>query len=232
MCFFNSELGRYYSLHTVLVFMVLASIAFWLQQQPMDLALSARYFDMDSEQFMYASQPVIYFFGKYAIWFIPFGGAAFWAAYAYFMAPRAKQSLYWRTALFFFAAPLAIGVIKQFTAMPRPMHLTQFGGDTPLPAMFWADGWAQGGGALPSVHATCGFIFIALYYIGRVQASRGLGVVGLFLALVLGFGFGYLRIMQGYHSLSQIFWSLACIWLLASVWFAPELKKAGQLSPA
>ncbi|MEZ2720407.1 phosphatase PAP2 family protein [Paenalcaligenes hominis] len=232
MCFFNSELGRYYSFHTVLIFLLLAGLASWWQYQPLDLALSAQYFEASSQQFIYARQPLVYFFGKYAIWLIPFGGAFVWATYGMVKAPLALRSMYVRIALFFFGSPLVIGVIKQFTAMPRPMYLEQFGGDQALPISFWAQGWAQGGGALPSVHATCGFIFIAVYYLGWVQAKAHLRWLGLGLALVLGFGFGYLRIMQGYHSLSQVLWSQACIWLFASVWFVPELKKAGQLRPA
>ena len=129
MCFFNSELGRYYSFHTVLIFLLLAGLASWWQYQPLDLALSAQYFEASSQQFIYARQPLVYFFGKYAIWLIPFGGAFVWAVYGMVKAPLALRSMYVRIALFFFGSPLVIGVIKQFTAMPRPMYLEQFGGD-------------------------------------------------------------------------------------------------------
>lgn len=230
MCFFNSELGRYYSLHTGLVFIFLAFTAYCWQQQPQDLALSAFYYDDLVQYFPYAEQPVIYYFGKYIIWFLPFGGALVWWLYAYMAAPE-RRSLYRRIGVFFAATPLLMGLLKQFTAMPRPMHLIEFGGQVEMPTSFWAAEWLQGGGALPSVHATCGFVFLALYYLGWVQGKTVKRFIGLLCALVLGFGFGYLRIMQGYHSLSQVLWSLACVWLVAAFWFAPELKKAGRLSP-
>lgn len=231
MCFFNSALGRYYSLHTLFVFVLLASLASWWQHQEADLALSALFYDVAKQQFTYLYQPIIYNFGKYLIWFIPFGGAVIWALKAMPQPTPLRRSLYWRVSLFFFSAPLLIGVLKQFTAMPRPMYLEQFGGDIILPQHFWATGFANGGGALPSVHATCGFIFIALYYIGWVRNNPTLRWGGLGFALFVGLFFGFLRIAQGYHSLSQVLWSSAFIWLYASLWFLPVLTKAGLLSP-
>lgn len=231
MCFFNSALGRYYSLHTFLVFVLAALLAGWWQQHDADLVLSAVFFDAASKQFPYLYQPAIYWFGKYLIWFIPFGGAVLWGLYAMPQSTPLMRSLYWRVAFFFFSSPLLIGVLKQFTAMPRPMYLEQFGGDMPLPQQFWADGFAQGGGALPSVHATCGFIFVAFYYIGWVKQNPTLRWGGLLLALCAGLMFGFLRILQGYHSLSQVLWSVAFVWLYGSLLFLPVLSKAGLLSP-
>lgn len=231
MCFFNSPLGRYYSLHSVLIFIVLALIAAWWQHQPGDLLLSATYFESTKQTFLYATHSVVYPFGKYLIWLIPFGGAGVWLVWAVMQNTSAQRRLYAWVAFFFFSSPLLVGVIKQFTAMPRPMHLQQFGGELSMPSDFWASGFAQGGGALPSVHATCGFIFVAFYYIGWARQRPCLRWGGLAAAVVLGLGFGYLRIMQGYHSLSQVLWSAAVVWLYASLWFAPALKKAGMLSP-
>lgn len=231
MCFFNSALGRYYSLHTVLVFILSALLAGWWQQQSADLAFSALFFDETAQQFRYTYQSLIYFFGKYAIWGIPFGGAVMWTAYALKQAEALNRSMYLRIATFFFSAPLVMGALKQFTAMPRPFLLQEFGGELLLPQHFWASGFAQGGGALPSVHATCGFIFLALYYLGWVKQQPMLRWSGLILALLAGFFFGFLRIAQGYHTLSQVLWAGAFVWLYASLWFLPVLKQAGVISP-
>ena len=189
------------------------------------------FFDAKTEQFSYLYQPFIYGFGKYLIWVVPFGGAVVWAWYAMAQPTPLLRSLYWRVAIFFFSSPLLMGVLKQFTAMPRPLYLERFGGDLTLPSHFWATGFAQGGGALPSVHATCGFIFVAFYYIGWVKQSPTLRWGGLLFALCVGLLFGFLRILQGYHSLSQVLWSIAFVWLYSSLWFLPVLNKAGLLSP-
>lgn len=231
MCFFNSPLGRYYSLHTALLFVLLAGLASWWQHQAGDLALSAVYFDAQSQSFPYFKQPAIYWFGKVFIWLIPFGGAVLWGLKAMPQPTPLLRSLYWRVAFFFFSAPWVVWVLKQFTAMPRPMHLAQFGGDMHLSSSFWAAGFANGGGALPSAHATCGFILVAFYYIGWVRQSSALRWGGLLAAILAGLFFGYLRIMQGYHTLSQVLWSAAVVWLYASVWFLPVLSRAGLLSP-
>lgn len=231
MCFFNSALGRYYSLHSFLVFGLWAALAAWWQQQSGDLALSAYFYDTATQQFPYALQPFIYAFGKYWIWFLPFAGAAVWLALAQ-SQQNITRSLYRRVAGFFFSAPLLVGGLKQFTAMPRPMHLLEFGGDRIMPSTFWASGFAEGAGALPSVHATCGFIFMAFYYIGWVRQNTVWRWGGLVLGVALGLGFGFLRIMQGYHTLSQVLWAGAVVWLYASLWFLPSLKQAGCISLA
>lgn len=136
MCFFNSALGRYYSLHTVLVFMLSALLAGWWQQQSADLAFSALFFDETAQQFRYTYQSLIYFFGKYAIWGIPFGGAVMWTAYALKQTEALSRSMYLRIATFFFSAPLIMGALKQFTAMPRPFLLQEFGESCYCPSIF------------------------------------------------------------------------------------------------
>lgn len=231
MCFFNSALGRYYSLHTALVFVLLALLAGWWQHQDADLALSALYYDAQTQSFPYFKQPLIYIFGKYLIWFIPWGGAVLWGLKAMPQPTPLMRALYWRVSLFFFSAPWLVWALKQFTAMPRPMYLERFGGELLVPQHFWATGFANGGGALPSAHATCGFILVAFYYIGWIKQNPTMRWGGLIAAVVAGLFFGYLRILQGYHSLSQVLWASAVIWLYASLWFLPLLTRAGLLSP-
>lgn len=220
--------NRYYLLHCVAVFALLAAIAAGWQQQSQDLALSAWFFNETTQQFNYSHSPFIYFFGKYLVWLIPFGGAGVWAICAWFQEGL-WRSVYWRLSLFFFSTPLLVGVLKQLTAMPRPMALVQFGGEHSLPSHFWASTFAQGGGALPSVHASCGFLFIAFYYVGWVHHQALWRWIGLVTALCAGLLFGFWRVMQGYHSLSQVLWSAAVVWLFAGFWFAPVLKQSGVI---
>lgn len=224
-----SSKSRYYLWHCGAVFVVLAILARGWQQQPQDLALSALFFNEATQQFIYARSPFIYLFGKYLVWLIPFGGATVWAACAYLQTSTLLKRVYWRLALFFFATPLLVGLIKQFTAMPRPMTLIQFGGQQALPLQFWASGFAQGGGALPSVHASCGFLLVAFYYVAWIKQQARLRWVALIIALAAGLLFGSWRIMQGYHTLSQVLWAAAVVWLFAGMWFAPLLQQVGAI---
>src|SRR5690625_5375367 len=75
-------------------------------------------------------------------------------------------------ALLLFTCPCFIRVVKHLTAMPRPMLLTEFGGPEPLPTTFWAEGFAQGGGALPSAHASAGFVLLGLGWVRYVRQKQ------------------------------------------------------------
>jgi len=112
-----------------------------------------------------------------------------------------------------------VGVLKHLTAMPRPFNLAMFGGIESMPTYFWAYSWAEAGNALPSAHAASGFVLLALFFVGVMTGCRKLAAGGFVLGISAGLLFGFLRIMQGYHFLSQVLASGAVLGLYGCVLF-------------
>lgn len=201
------------------VFLLVAIIARLVQQSPVDIALSKLFFDAELAVFPYQFQAGLDFIGTY-IWWVPFGGAVLMAIRAWRYAPASQEQWAWGAgAIFLASGPLLAGVLKHLTAMPRPLHAQVFSGSESMPAYFWAKHLHQAGNALPSAHASAGFVLLAFFFIGCLTDNPRLRILGLWLGLSAGLLFGLMRIVQGYHFFSQVLWSCAVMGLYACLLF-------------
>lgn len=202
------------------LFAIVAVVAWMLLYSTPDLALSAHFYDAHARAFPLQHQPFIDFFGRRLVWFVPFGGAALLALVAWKQPARSQRRLAWAgAALFMGSGPLLAGVFKHLTAMPRPLNLDVFNGTEVMPPYFWTHSLAQAGNALPSAHAASGFALLALFFAGSMLGRKGLAWTGLVLGLCAGLLFGFLRIVQGYHFLSQVVASCAVLGLYGCALF-------------
>lgn len=208
------------------VTIVVGLLAYWVQYSGFDLIPNHWYFDSLHQNFPWDEGGLVDSFGRIWIWLFPFGGAVLVALRTIWQWPVSttlERKLGIRLALLLGTGPWFIRAVKHLTAMPRPMLLEEFGGPEPLPSTFWAEVFAQGGGALPSAHASAGFVLLGLgwyRYIRNKQLDAKI-IWAWVVAVFLGLFFGWLRIMQGMHSLSQIIWSLSVINLYAAFFFLP-----------
>jgi len=210
----------------VAVSVLVGVVAYGIQYSGFDLVPNHWYFDSLGQHFPFEEGGFVADFGSYWIWLFPFGGAVLVALRTLWFWPVAtplERRLGIHLSLLLFSGPWFIRAVKQLTAMPRPMLLTEFGGDEAWPAHFWAEVFAQGGGALPSAHASAGFVLLGLGWVRYVRQKHFDARVGWAwaIAVLLGLLFGWLRIMQGMHSLSQVVWSLAVINLYAAAFMLP-----------
>ncbi len=178
-----------------------------------------------------------YFLGDHSKFHAP---AWSWAVYKYGLIPG--QLLCAASALIFVASffahrlsslqrpalylclTLAIGsglfghaLFKQFWERPRPKQVALYGGTYPFcslttPYRGPADRHLR---SLPSGHATMGFYFFALYFLGRRLGRRWLAWTGLCMAIVLGGLLSWVRLAQGGHFFSDIIVSMLLMWLSA-----------------
>lgn len=217
------------------VSILVGGLAYWVQYGGFDLRPNHWYFDALKARFPWDERGWIVDFGRYWIWLVPFGGAVLVAlrtGWYWSVSTSLERRLGIHLALLLGSGPWFIRVVKHLTAMPRPMLLEEFGGTEPLPTYFWAEVFAQGGGALPSAHASAGFVLLGLGWVRYVRRKQYDAYVGwLWLgAVVFGLFCGWLRIMQGMHSLSQIIWSLAVINLYAAAFILPLWTRANEQS--
>lgn len=211
---------RPYILASAVLFIVLGIAASVTMGSATDLSLSVYFYDPQVQDFSWRLQPFIDLFGRRLVWFVPFGGAVIWAIVAWRQPQGSRRQLAWAGAAFYMGSgPLLVGVLKHLTAMPRPFNLAMFGGVESMPTYFWAHSWAEAGNALPSAHAASGFVLLSLFFVGVLIGCRKLAAWGFVLGLSAGLVFGFLRIMQGYHFLSQVLASGAVLGLYGCVLF-------------
>jgi membrane-associated PAP2 superfamily phosphatase/protein-S-isoprenylcysteine O-methyltransferase Ste14 len=215
----------YFLTQVVGITALVAWVAYAIQQSSVDMTVTRHFYDAAAHTFPLRHEAVIDTLGRVLVWLAPLGLAIAAGAGALLgyrvkaMAPA--RSVFW--ALFAIACltPLVVAGLKHYTALPRPYDLAMFGGFAQLPATFWVEKGIQAGGALPSMHAAAGFLFVSLYFSGWALGSARLRWLGLAGGLAAGAVFGGFRVMQGAHFLSQTLWSLALVWLLCSIIFYP-----------
>ena len=217
--------SSYYVVVQVGVIFLLALLAYQVQHSPLDTAFSTYFYDASSQSFPLSHALLPDLVGRYVAWLVPIGGALICGAglaLSYRDVRLKPARMVWLLLFIVFASgPLLAGVLKHYTAMPRPMELAMFGGYGQWPESFWAWGGQAGGGALPSVHSVSGFVVLGVYFAGWVLENRRMRQIGLAAGLLLGVMFGMLRVMQGAHFLSQVLWSLAFVWSLCAILFYP-----------
>jgi len=109
------------------------------------------------------------------------------------------------------------GVLKRFWQRPRPKQVTLFGAKYPFCPVYKryigpADRHLR---SLPSGHATMGFYFFSLYFLGRRTGKRWLKIAGLIAACTMGGLLSWIRLCQGGHYFSDIVMSALIMWLTA-----------------
>lgn len=140
-------------------------------------------------------------------------------AFLYLCLQRSRSQLFFASA--YVCLTLIVGgglvshaIFKKFWQRPRPKQTTLFGGKYP-----YCPAWKPYKGkkdrhlrSLPSGHATMGFYFFSLFFVGRRLRKRLLSVFGAGAACVLGAILCFARLSQGGHFLSDSVLSLFIMW--------------------
>ena len=121
-------------------------------------------------------------------------------------------------------------VCKQFWTRPRPTQTSLFGGKYPYchPLCRYNGYVDKRLKSMPSGHASWGFYFISLFFLGKRLNSRILTIAGLSLALLFGTTLSWGRLAQGGHYFSDVFASAIIMWLVAYCldrWFAAKKQR-------
>ena len=110
------------------------------------------------------------------------------------------------------------GILKEEWGRARPAQTVDFGGDKRYsPPLAISDQCARNC-SFVSGEASLGFAFVAFGFAATTQARRRLGIAA---GLALGSAFGLLRIAQGGHFLSDVYF--AGVFMLALAWLLHKL---------
>lgn len=111
-------------------------------------------------------------------------------------------------------------LFKQHWGRPRPIQTTEYGGKQAFRPYYSPDFHSPTQSdqrSFPSGHASAGFYFFALYFVGKRYQKRWLAITGMTLAWVLGIAFGFFRLAQGAHYLSDVVFAALLMWILAVI---------------
>lgn len=130
-----------------------------------------------------------------------------------------KKILPYRKIGLFLALLMVIGpglivnsTFKNHWGRPRPLKVTNFGGEKPFLAV-WEKGKASEGRSFPSGHASVGYyLFAPFFFLSRTEKKRG-SIFFLFTGLGYGTLMGIGRIAQGAHFASDVLWSAGFVYL-------------------
>lgn len=214
---------------------LLAALALWINHSGLDMAIARLFFAPSEGRFPWQHAPVLVDIAYPVVRGAPLAAVLValgveWAArrsgrHAQDPVWLARRRTAWTVAGVFVLGYVLVLILKNFTALPRPRHMLEFGGKKPYPTTFWS--WPKHAGrALPSGHTAAGFSLLSLYFAGIAWGRGRLRWGGLALAVVVGAGLAWLRIAQGNHFLSETVWSVALMWLVAGLLFAPLIVGA------
>jgi lipid A 4'-phosphatase len=105
-------------------------------------------------------------------------------------------------------------VLKDNWGRARPATVEQFGGTSTFSSALMPSDQCRNNCSFVSGHASAGFYFVSLGFLGGAAARRRWTLIGLVAGSIFGLG----RISQGGHFLSDIVFSFYATWLAA--WIA------------
>ena len=118
---------------------------------------------------------------------------------------------------------LIVSVGKVITNISCPWDFSRYGGTQeylPLIEQLWVRNGSQ---CFPAGHASAGFAWVALYFVGRHSLSSWRWPA-LFFALFLGTVFGISQQLRGAHFLSHDIWSFGTCWMVSLICYEVMLK--------
>jgi lipid A 4'-phosphatase len=140
-----------------------------------------------------------------------------------FWSGRKKE---WRKVVFYLVLVVLVGcglviniTLKEVWGRPRPVQIEEFGGVKQFRPFYLPDLSPKGepSKSFPSGHASGGFAFFSLYFLGRRYESKWLAIGGFLVTLLFGGLLGFSRIVQGGHYVTDILGSALVLWYTALV---------------
>ncbi len=118
---------------------------------------------------------------------------------------------------------LIVSVGKIMTKISCPWDFSRYGGAQeylPLIEQLWV---RNGNQCFPAGHASAGFAWVALYFVGRHCRSPWRWPA-LFFALSMGIIFGISQQLRGAHFISHDLWSFGICWMVSFICYEVMLK--------
>jgi membrane-associated PAP2 superfamily phosphatase/protein-S-isoprenylcysteine O-methyltransferase Ste14 len=215
---------------------LLGWLAYTVQYSGLDVSIARHFYDAGSRSFLWQNGFVPQTLGHIFVWGLLLASVVFTGAAALLSFRVASlqpaRAVFWSALVVFCLIPLLVSALHDYTALPRPLALTLFGGYVRIPDGFWVSSGVPAGGALPSNYAAVGYSLFTLYFAGWALNRPRLRWCGLALGLAAGVLLSALQMAQGAHFFSQTLWSAALVWLVCSMVFYPLIVTRHRRNPS
>lgn len=187
----------------------------------LDLEVSRAFYDNGT----FVSHPFwdwLYLYGIWPAWVLT--GLAMIGLILSFTYPKSYPYKAWRIPCLYLLLTFAVGggliihaVLKDHWGRPRPRQVTEFGGLQSFRSYYQPNIYnaPEPSKSFTCGHASLGYYFFALAFLGTCYHSRFLYWLGMGLAWGLGILLSLARIAQGGHFLSDTLASALIMWLTA-----------------
>ena len=118
---------------------------------------------------------------------------------------------------------ITVSLVKAISHISCPWDFTRYGGTLDylsLMEQLWVRNGSQ---CFPAGHASAGFAWVSLYFVG-LHASASWRFCALIFALLLGCIFGISQQLRGAHFLSHDVWSFGICWVVSFICYEVMLK--------
>jgi len=205
--------------HWIVPLLLLIAATAWLRYTGVDMSVASHFFHPATRWPVGGEAPWSWLkhYGTIPAWILSLG--ALGVLLAGLRLPRVRR--FRRDALVLVLAMtiapglVVNGILKTHWPRPRPRDVRVLGGDRDFVRVL--DTAPPGSGAsFPSGHAASAYYPLALYFVLRRHRRRRAARMALAIALAYGTLMGIARIAQGAHFASDIVWSAAIDWFVAS----------------
>lgn len=118
---------------------------------------------------------------------------------------------------------LLVGVGKSLSNISCPWDFARYGGSLEYIPLLEQFGVRNGSHCFPAGHASAGFAWVPLYFVGRHLRTTWRWW-GLAAALLLGVIFGVSQQLRGAHFISHDLWSFGTCWMVSLICYHTTLK--------
>lgn len=111
---------------------------------------------------------------------------------------------------------LSVSIGKTISNISCPWDFSRYGGTLEYISLIEQLRVRNGSQCFPAGHASAGFAWVALYFVG-LHSNSSWRWPALFFSLFLGVLFGVSQQLRGAHFLSHDLWSFGCCWMVSLV---------------
>lgn len=190
--------------------LVLIVIGSWI-----DLRIERSFFESNGGKFHSdAFLEFVYDYGPLPAEIIAIG-----AVFGLFFKKWRKPALLLVLTMIIGAGALVHATFKDHWGRPRPRQVIEFGGKQEFRPFYSPNFFNQpeNSKSFPCGHCSMGFYFFAFAALGIRYRKRGMFWLGLLTALILGGLLGWIRMAQGGHFFTDIFFSGLIMWMTVLV---------------
>lgn len=212
---YQSDFWRTHFYYPALAF---AALAILVQLAGLDMLIADRLYALEGGQWAlkeaWLTSVVIHKFGKYLSLLIALAvlTGLLQSYVTQKLRDRRRELIYLLCAAG--GGSALISLIKSVSHVSCAWDFSRYGGDQPYASVFTEIVQQSGGSCFPAGHASGGYAWVALYFLG-VYLQSGWRWAGMSFAIIIGLIFGISQQLRGAHFISHDLWTLGICWFFS-----------------